>query len=63
VNTSEAETMSIEKLREIGALPPGYTPKTEIGWRLVRLRAKFIENGGKFLSDRELEEKIAGLRD
>jgi hypothetical protein len=38
-------------------------PEGEIGWQLVRLRAKSIASGAKRLNDRELEEKISQLRD
>jgi hypothetical protein len=63
VSTAKIDADDVESLRKIGALPPAYTPTTEIGWQLVRLRAKSLASGAKLLSDRELEEKIGSLRD
>jgi hypothetical protein len=53
----------LEKLRTCGALPRGYIPKTELGWKLIRLRAQHIAKGGRFLSEAELEKKIAEMRE
>jgi hypothetical protein len=49
-------------LRASGALPRDYTPMTEIGWRLVRLRAQSIADGAKFLTEHEFDEKLTRLR-
>ena len=50
--------MDVQQLREIGALGSSYTPTTERGWRLVRLRAKYILGGGKLLSLDEINEEV-----
>ena len=59
----EIETPEIERLKRCGALPVGYLPSTELGWRLVRLRAKSIAEGGKLLSESELDDEVARLRE
>jgi hypothetical protein len=63
MNVTKVDVSEEEDLRKSGALPPGYVPEGEIGWQLVRLRAKSIASGAKRLNDRELEEKISQLRD
>jgi hypothetical protein len=63
MTTAKADASEEQILRSSGALPIGFTPSTDLGWRLVRLRAKSISDGGKFLSEEELEQKIAALRD
>jgi hypothetical protein len=63
VKTEKVDVTDEKWLRESGALPPGYTPTTEIGWKLVRLRGQFIANGGKFATRKELEKELASLRE
>lgn len=37
-----------------------YEPKTELGRKLVALRQKFIDSGGKFMTESELDSYIHG---
>jgi len=54
--------MTVDNLREIGAIGSSFIPTTEIGWRLVRLRAKYILNGGKLESLDEINDEVAHRR-
>jgi hypothetical protein len=54
----DVEAMSVQELREVGALGSSHTPTTERGWRLVRLRAKYILSGGKLFSLDEINEEV-----
>jgi hypothetical protein len=62
MKTADVENMTVSELREIGAIGPNYTPSTEIGWRLVRLRAKYILSGGKLLTIDEINDEVAHRR-
>jgi hypothetical protein len=62
METADAETMTLEELRQIGALGPDFTPATERVWRLVRLRAKYILKGGKLCNLDDINKEIAGRR-
>jgi hypothetical protein len=40
----------------------GYKPKSALGRRLLQLRQQYAEQGGKFLTEKELDEEVARRR-
>jgi hypothetical protein len=60
MNRDETSRPTLE-LNEAG-LPVDYVPTTELGRRLVAIRARYARNGGKFLNREEIDAEIKRRR-